>query len=62
MQHGRGAMNAMQEMMARLKQTVPGQFRSAKKLLSTDTDEVRRGGRERCDLRAVTPSTPQTAI
>jgi hypothetical protein len=55
-------MNAMQEMMARLKQTVPGQFRIAKKLLSTDTDEVWRGGRERCDLPAVTPSTPQPAI
>jgi hypothetical protein len=40
-------MNAMQEMMARLKQAVPGQLRIAKQLLSTDADEVQRGGRER---------------
>jgi hypothetical protein len=51
----------MQEMMARLKQAGPGQLRVAKKLLSTDADEVQRGGRKRRALPAVTPSTPQPA-
>jgi hypothetical protein len=48
-------MHAMQEMMARLKQTVTGQFRIAKKAF---INRYRRGA----VWRAVTPSALQPAI